>query len=73
MQAVSLNSLMWQTAVILGPTISGFLIAFLGVEYIYLISIFAFISVNISMILMRALPLQAEKAQFSLRSIREGI
>lgn len=73
MQAVSLNSLMWQTAVILGPTISGFLIAFLGVEYIYLISIFAFTSINISMILMRPLPLQAEKAQFSLRSIREGI
>ena len=73
MQAISLNSLMWQSAVILGPTISGFLIASIGVSYIYLISIFAFTSINISLFLMRPLSLQAEKAQFSLRSIRQGI
>lgn len=52
--AISLNSIMFQTATILGPTISGLLIAHSGLATIYTINAFSFLFVIGSLFLISA-------------------
>ena len=50
--AVSLNIMIWHTAVVLGPSLAGFLIAFWGVGNVYLIDTFAFLLVILGLLLI---------------------
>lgn len=45
MQAISLNNIMFQSAMILGPSLAGFAIAYLGLGWIYAITALCFIAV----------------------------
>jgi len=73
MQAVSLNSLMWQLSVIIGPMIGGFIIGYLGIPLVYTIGVFAFMSVNITMLLLKPIPVNTNNTTFGLKSVREGL
>lgn len=73
-KAVGLNSTMWQTAVVLGPSIGGFVIAGLGVGFVYLLNAISFLAVIVSLILIS--DLKQEKAPqntFNWTSIKEGL
>lgn len=72
--ALSLNTVIWQAAVVIGPSIGGFAIAYLGEGIVYLIntlSFFAFITA-----LAGVTPPHQEKdrtVSWSLKSFSEGI
>lgn len=73
MNAVSLNTIMWQTAIVLGPSIAGFIIAYFGVGSVYIINIFSFIGVILALIMMKTSgKVENKTAFFSLSSLKEG-
>lgn len=75
MNAVSLGTLQFQTATLIGPAIAGFLIAGFGVFIIYLLNSISFLFF-IGAILSINTSLQKHnraKVEFSIKSILEGI
>jgi MFS family permease len=68
-----LNSLMWQTAMIIGPSLAGFIIGAWGIGYVYLISIFTVLAVNIAILFMKPHKNENKGTEFSFRSIRSGL
>lgn len=74
MNAVSLNTIMWQTSIALGPSLSGFIIAYLGVGSIYVLNIFSFLVVILALLAMKTIKHEVAKtARFTLTSIKEGL
>lgn len=74
MRAVSLNTIMWQTAIVLGPSICGFIIGFWGVGSIYIINTVSFLAVILALILMHTPKHQiVSNTSFSLKSVKEGM
>lgn len=74
MNAVSLNTIMWQTATVLGPSLSGFIIAYLGVGSIYIVNVISFLVVICALILMSPVSQKVVKTHlFDLASVREGL
>ena len=74
MNGVGLNTIMWQTAIVLGPSMAGFIIAYAGVGSVYLINIFSFIGVIIALIMMKTSGRVVGKTvNFSLASLQEGL
>jgi len=72
--AVSLNTTMWHTAIVLGPSLAGFTIAFLGVGSIYIINTISFLAVILALILMTTKESKGPKdVSFSLSSLVEGV
>lgn len=73
-KAVSLNSTMWQSAIVLGPSIGGFIIASSGVGTVYAFNAVSFLAVIISLILMAPVSQTlADKVTFNLKGIKEGL
>lgn len=75
MNAVSLSTIMWQSAIVTGPALSGFIIEFGGLSYVYLLNAFSFLGVMVALILMSPIK-QIRPAKNSLSSlcrIKEGI
>lgn len=74
MNAVSLNTIMWQSAIVIGPTLAGFTIAYLGVANVYLINSISFLAVITTLILI-SIPHRAKTSAvtFSIQSIAEGL
>ncbi|OGG27413.1 hypothetical protein A2960_06465 [Candidatus Gottesmanbacteria bacterium RIFCSPLOWO2_01_FULL_39_12b] len=74
MNGVSLNTIMWQTAIVLGPSMAGFIIAFSGVGMVYIINLFSFIAVIVALIMMKTKGgIEKKTAYFSLTSLKEGL
>jgi MFS family permease len=74
--AFSMGSLAFQTGAIVGPALSGFVIAYLGQGYTYLINAISFLAVIIALILMGPIPQQVKpdsNPEVSLSAIKEGI
>ena len=77
--AISLNTIMFQTAAVAGPSLGGLLIAAAGVGWAYLANAISFGAVVAALLLMRDLPPRepaiagAEAADISLRSAWEGL
>lgn len=75
MNAVSLNTLQYQSAIMTGPAIAGFLIAGVGVQAIYLVNALSFLFFIMAIYSIK-IPLQRhdmKEVGFSLGSIMEGI
>jgi MFS family permease len=74
LNAVSLNTLTRQSAIIVGPAIAGFLIAFYGVESIYLINTIAFIIMIITILPIK-IPahIESKRPSYDLKSVMEGL
>lgn len=74
MNAVSLNTIMWQTAIVAGPSLSGFIIAYLGVGSIYIINIISFVVVILAIFSINPVVQKVtQTASFTLKSIKEGL
>ncbi len=74
MNAVSLNTLQYQTATLLGPAVAGFLIAFLGVGSVYLMNAFSFVVFIVSiLIIKKSLNATKQTGEVNLASIWEGV
>src|SRR6476660_3382842 len=65
--ALSLNIISWQAATIMGPTLCGFVIAWLGVASIYWIDTISFVAVIFALVLMRVGALVGEGRPVNLR------
>lgn len=72
--AISLNTLIRQSSILIGPAIAGFMIALYGVRSIYLLNAISFIFLIIALIPVKvfAKPLE-KKVSYSLSSVWEGI
>lgn len=72
--AMSLNSIMYQSALIIGPSIAGILIAKTHLWTIYSINAISFIFVLVSLMLIKSTgAVEGEKVQISLKAIAEGL
>src|SRR5574341_801406 len=73
--AISLNSIMFQTASVLGPALAGVVIARLDVGWVYALNAVSFLAVIASLLLMRDVPRRAahEKSEVRRRAIGEGL
>jgi MFS family permease len=74
--AFSMQAIAFQTGAIIGPAISGLVIAYFGQAYVYLINALSFLAVFIALILMGAVEQQANLSRreaVSLSAIKEGI
>lgn len=75
MNAVSLNTLQYQTAIMVGPAVAGFLIGGIGVQAVYLLNALSFVFF-IGALFSIKVPFQKhdrEYVSFSVSSIMEGI
>ncbi|MFI5177908.1 MAG: MFS transporter [Vicinamibacterales bacterium] len=54
--AISLNTIMFQTASVVGPSVGGLLIASAGVGWVYVANAISFVFVIIALLMMRDLP-----------------
>ncbi|PIY69064.1 MFS transporter [Candidatus Roizmanbacteria bacterium CG_4_10_14_0_8_um_filter_39_9] len=74
MQAVALNAMLWQTAQIIGPAVSGFIIGSFGVAPIFAISMCSFAAINIALLLIKPIPnMTHASSEFSLSAIKIGM
>ena len=72
--AVSLTTTMWHTAIVLGPTVAGFIIASFGLGSVYAVNAFSFTASIIALILMKKGGQETTtKASFSLSGLTEGL
>ena len=75
--AISLNTIMQQTAQVLGPALAGIIIASTSVAWVYTVNAFSFLAVMTALLMMRNVPERAEKAtasdDVSWRAAREGL
>src|SRR5919199_708653 len=77
--AISLNTLMFQFAAVLGPALGGIALASLGVGWVYTFNALSFIAVIVGLLLMRDLPRrqpaqqQSTQPRISLGSAMEGL
>jgi len=73
--AISLNTIMFQTASVIGPAAGGLVIGTLGVGWAYLFNAMSFVCVIIALLMMRGIPARAasEKAEISVRSATDGL
>lgn len=53
MNAISLNTTMWHTAIVAGPSIAGFIIGFWGVGSVYAINTLSFLAVITALLMMK--------------------
>jgi MFS family permease len=73
--AISLNTIMFQTAAVIGPALGGLVIARFGVGWAYAFNAVSFLFVIAALLLMRDLPGRSPGAlsQISLRAARAGL
>lgn len=73
--AIGLNTIMFQTAAVLGPSLGGVVIAALGVGYAYALNALSFLAVIAALALMREVtPREGrERSEVSLRAVAEGL
>jgi MFS family permease len=73
--AISLNSILFQTASVIGPAIAGVALATLGVAAVYALNAVSFLGTITALLLMRDLPATraASRGAISLRSLGEGL
>jgi len=60
--AISLNTIMFQTAAVAGPAAGGLLIAVAGVGWVYLFNAVSFVFVIAALLMMRDLPATTDRA-----------
>jgi MFS family permease len=71
--AVSINNIAYHATNFIGPAAAGFIIAYGGVQSVYLINAASFFFVMLALILMRPAIRNLTRPDFNLKSIKEGI
>ncbi len=73
LNALGLTTTMYQTTMVLGPAIAGFLIASFNIGFIYLLNALSYIAVIIAALFIKAETRQIDsKVSFSFASLKEG-
>ena len=70
--AISLNSMMFNLARVVGPPVAGILIALVGIGICFSLDAASYLAVIVSLSLMRFPPLKPRKHADPLRAIRQG-
>jgi MFS family permease len=73
--AISLNTIIFQVAAVLGPSLGGLVIATLGVGWVYALNAASFLAVIAALLLMRDVkePAAHERSDVSLAAAAEGL
>ena len=76
--AISLNSIMFQTTSVIGPSLGGILIATSSVAWVYVVNAVSFLFVLAALLMMRGIPARQEaeggsKNEVSLHAALEGL
>jgi MFS family permease len=73
--AISLNTLMFQIASVLGPTLAGLVIASSGIGWVYAVNAASFLMVLVALLLMRARPRVGlpDNTRITWAAAREGL
>ena len=72
--AISLNTIMSQTAAVTGPALGGLVIASLGIGWAYALNSLSFLGVILSLLLMRGVQSRpVTRGEVSLRALGEGL
>ncbi len=72
--AMSMNVIMWQTSMILGPALAGFVIGLFGVGSIYLMNTISFTAVITALFLMKTSgEVEGDGSKISLHGVLEGL
>ncbi|MBI3760964.1 MAG: MFS transporter [Chloroflexi bacterium] len=73
--AISLNTILFQAAAVLGPSLAGITIAWFGVWWVYAINAVSFVAVIVSLLMMRDVPRHAPESRrdISLKAALEGL
>ena len=72
--AVSLMTTMWHTAIVLGPTVSGFIIASFGVVSVYIFNALTFsVSIAALLLMKKGGREAATRSSFSLSAVVDGL
>ena len=73
--AISLNTIMFQTASVVGPSAAGLVIGELGVGWAYALNAVSFLAAIAALLAMRNVPARTpgQIAEVSVRAIREGL
>jgi len=73
--AIGLNSILFQTASVVGPAVAGLALAATGVATVYALNALSFLAVIGALLLMRGLPPTgpAPRGAISLRALGEGV
>jgi MFS family permease len=74
--AFSMTSIAFQTGAILGPAVSGFVIAYGGLQVVYYINAVTYLAVILALVMMGDIPQRVSRARrqgLSLEAIREGV
>jgi MFS family permease len=73
--AISLNTIMFQAASVLGPSLAGIVIASLNVGSVYLCNAISFVAVIVALLMMRDVQQRAahERSDISLKAAFEGL
>ncbi len=70
--AMSLNSIMFQVATIVGPMIGGLIIGLRGIALVYWLNALSFLAVIFALLIMHPVP-QGTRRKVSVGSVREGL
>lgn len=72
--AVNISNIIYNSTNFIGPALGGFIIAYLGVQSVYVINAFTFLSVIIILFMLGPIPkILVNRPQFNLKGIKEGI
>lgn len=72
--AMSLNSIMWRTAMIVGPAVAGLMIGPAGVGSVYAVNTISFIAVIVALIMMKTSgEIEGKASRVSIKAVLEGI
>lgn len=73
--AISLNTIMFQVAAVVGPSVAGIVIATLGVAWVYALNAVSFIAVIVALLAMRDLveAKASERGELSLKAAADGL
>lgn len=71
--ALSLNITAWQLATVLGPSLGGLMIAFVGVASVYWFDAVTYVVMIGALLLMRSQPIAAERRPVNLAAAIEGM
>ncbi|MDO8609589.1 MAG: MFS transporter, partial [bacterium] len=71
--AIALNSGIWNAARVIGPTIAGILIAYVGIGIAFILNGASFIAVIIALLLINSKPIFSKHNLHPIKAITEGI
>lgn len=72
--AVNISNIIYNSTNFIGPALGGFVIAYLGVQSVYMINAFTFLSVIVILLLLGPIPrTMINRPEFNIKAIKEGI